>query len=303
MSNVEGVLQFLNQLVIKTPKVKIINNIRGRSLVASTHIPKGEHIFTSTPLVAWPKKQSTPIRLDRNCNHCFAPNHTISECQPCQMDKLLMHQMKKYHKVVTKTNTTSAAISKTASSAITSSQQSTSSRFEPMVNKLAYRLCLEIKDGYENTNYILNLLSCPDIAADIQNGLIEQHECLQKQLIEQDLEKEMNSFLTLEWYCHALGVLHLNAVGTPLPVSGSALYDDISFINHSCSPTVGLLFHGMRATVVSLIDMNPQDELFINYVELDAEEHEWTHEQIQEKLMYNYGFDCSSTCSCGKIVH
>ena len=297
MSNVEGVLQFLNQLVIKTPKVRIINNIRGRSLVAATHIKKGDHIFTSTPLVAWPKNQSTPIRLDRNCNHCFAPNHTVSECQPCQMDKLFMHQMKKYHKVVK----SDAALS-SAGAGGGGSAASQSSRFEPMVNKLAYRLCKEIQDGYENTNYILNLLSCPDIATDIQNGLVEQHAGLQKQLIDQGLEKEMQSFLTLEWYCHALGVLHLNAVGTPVPVSGSVLYEDISFINHSCDPSVGLLFHGMRATVVSLRDLLPQEELFLNYVELDAEADHWTHEQTQEKLMYNYGFDCSSTCSCGKIV-
>jgi hypothetical protein len=288
MSNVEGVLQFLNQLVVKTPKVRIVNTVRGRSLIAATHIKKDEHIFSSTPLVAWPKKQSTPIRLDRVCNHCFAPNSHVSECQPCQMDKLFMHTMKKYHKQV-----------KTDSSVGPSSSQS--SRFEPMVNKLAYRLCKEIQDGYENTNYILNLLSCPDISTDIQNGLVEQHEFVKAQLIEQGLQKEMESFFTLEWYCHALGVLHLNSVGTPLPVSGSALYDDISFINHSCSPTVGLLFHGMRATVVSLKDLNPNEELFINYVELDAEKSGWTHEQTQESLMFNYGFDCSTTCSCGKL--
>lgn len=285
----EGVLQFLNQLVVKTPKVHIVNNIRGRSLVAATHIKKDEHIFTSTPLVAWPKKQSSPVRLDRNCNHCFAPNNHVSECQPCQMDKLFMHSMKKYHKLVKVDSSTSSATS------------SESSRYEPMVNKLAYRLCKEIQDGYENTNYILNLLSCPDISSDIQSGLEFQYETLKTQLAAEGLQKEMESFLTLEWYCHALGVLHLNAVGTPVPVSGSALYDDISFINHSCKPTVGLSFHGMRATVISLTDLNPNDELFINYVEVDAEKGKWTHEQTQESLMFNYGFDCSATCSCGKI--
>jgi hypothetical protein len=288
MSNVEGVLQFLNQLVIKTPKVRIVNNIRGRSLVAAQHIKKDEHLFTSTPLVAWPKKQTTPIRLDRNCNHCFAPNNQVSECQACRMDKLFMHNMKKYHKLV-KTDLSPSEIS------------SQSSRFEPMVNKLAFRLCKEIQDGYENTNYILNLLSCPDISSDIQEGLTGQYEFLKTELISHGVQKEMESFLSLEWYCRTLGVLHLNAVGTPLPVSGSALYDDISFINHSCSPTVGLLFHGMRATVVSLKDLNPNDELFMNYVELNAEKEDWSHEDIQENLRYNYGFDCSTTCSCGRI--
>lgn len=290
MSNVEGVLQFLNQLVVKSPKVRIVNTIRGRSLVATTHIKKDEHIFTSTPLVAWPKKQSTPLRLDKCCNHCFAPNNLISECQACKMDKLFMHNMKKHHKQV--------KIDISNSSTDPSGQ---ASRYEPMVNKLAYRLCKELQDGYENTNYVLNLLACPDISSEIQQGLSEQHEVLKTQLVEQGLEKEAESFLTLEWYCQALGVLHLNSIGTPLPVSGSALYDDLSFINHSCSPTVGLLFRGMRATVVSLQDLNPSDELFINYVELDAEKGGWGHDETQEALRHNYGFDCSTTCSCGKI--
>lgn len=287
MNNVEGVLQFLNQLVVKSPKVRIVNSMRGRSLVAATHINQDEHIFTTTPLVAWPKKQSPPIRLDRTCNHCFASNNLVSECQPCQMDKIFMHNMKTYHKLV-----------KTSGEVQISGD---ASKFEPMVNKLAYRLCKEIQDGYENTNYILNLLSSPEISSDIQSGLSDQHESLVTELTQHGLQKEAESFLTLEWYCRALGVLHLNAISTPAPASGSALYDDLSFINHSCVPTVGFLFHGMRATVVSLCNLRPGDELFIDYMELAAEKGEWGHEQKQENLRHSYGFDCSATCSCGKL--
>ena len=295
MSSVEAVLQFLNQLVIKSPKVQIINNHRGRGLVATTFIKKDEHIFTSTPLVGWPKKQTKPIRLDKNCNHCFISNNNISTCQVCQMDKLFMSNMKKYHKLVKTYSSTSE------SSSTTTTTTSESSRYEAMVNKLAYRLCKEIQDGYENTNYILNLLSAPEIPEEIKEGLIDEYDFLKQQLIEHGLQNEMEKFLTLDWYSRSLGVLHLNAIGTPLPTSGSALYDDISYINHSCSPTVGLLFKGMTATVVSLKDLQEGDELFINYVEMEAEKNNWNHDEIQEKLMFNYGFDCSQTCSCGKM--
>lgn len=172
-----------------------------------------------------------------------------------------------------------------------------SSKFEPMVYKLAHRLCRELQDGYENTNYILNLLSRPTIPQDVQEGLSEPHEALKRHLTEMGLEKEVNKFLTLEWYCDAMGVLHLNSIGTPI---GTALFDDISYINHSCDPNVGLKFKGMQATVVALKDLNANDELLINYAEMEAEKGNWSHEEVQEHLKFNYGFDCSETCSCGK---
>lgn len=302
MSNADSVLQLLGQLVLKTPLLRVSSTPRGRSLTASLPLSAGQHLFSSPPLVAHPRaKQSPPLRLDRVCMQCFAPSTAASvrDCQPCRMDKLLMHSLKQHHKQVRTTATSSATPSLTHSPSSSPSSSSTeASRYEPMVNKLAFRLCRELRDGYENTNYLLNLLACPDMPPSLTHSLTDQLELLRTQLTELGMKEQADSFLTLEWYSRALGVLHLNTIGTPI---GSALYDDISFINHSCTPSVGLIFEGMRATVVCLRDIKANEELFINYVELDAEKGNWSHEKVQETLKHNYGFDCSTTCSCGKI--
>eukprot|EP00602_Paraphysomonas_sp_CaronLab_P001558 CAMPEP_0185031304 /NCGR_PEP_ID=MMETSP1103-20130426/18702_1 /TAXON_ID=36769 /ORGANISM="Paraphysomonas bandaiensis, Strain Caron Lab Isolate" /LENGTH=119 /DNA_ID=CAMNT_0027566789 /DNA_START=532 /DNA_END=891 /DNA_ORIENTATION=- len=114
-------------------------------------------------------------------------------------------------------------------------------------------------------------------------------------------EEEVRSFCSLQWYVKAMGVLHLNAIRTVKP-AGSALYSDISFMNHSCKPSVGVIFDAMEATVVALHDLDAGDELLLNYIESDSESASWSHKEEQDYLKYNYGFSCKDSCSCGKYV-
>jgi hypothetical protein len=57
----------------------------------------------------------------------------------------------------------------------------------------------------------------------------------------------------------------------------------------------------MEATVIALQDIKEGDELMLNYIDGESEANNWDFEQEQKHLRYNYGIDCSLTCSCGKF--
>ncbi|KAL0228176.1 hypothetical protein RCL1_004319 [Eukaryota sp. TZLM3-RCL] len=68
---------------------------------------------------------------------------------------------------------------------------------------------------------------------------------------------------------------------------GVGLYPPASYVNHSCDPNSCFLFKGTQITLISLKELNPGDEITVNYVEL-AE----PLSRRRETIMKQYSFIC-----------
>ena len=264
----------LNKMLITTSKVVIAGSrSRGRGLFATEKILKNDKIFTSYPLAGWMANGC----MTNICHMCFRDNSNGATCELCVDKPSLMEDSFKLHQSLSHFQNESA--------------------FEPIAAKLAHHLCQEIRRNDKYVYYILNMLAYPEVKDEFRVSHEKPAIALKKQLGSLGYENEVATFLDLDWYTRIMGILHLNSMRTPHPEK-IVLFGDISFLNHSCQPTVGLQFDDQSASVVALRDISPGDELFLSYIDGESEAKGWTREEEREYLKFNYGIDCASTCSC-----
>lgn len=267
-------LDLINKVLVRSPKIFIdIGQFRGRGIFATSHIKKSEFIFSSLPITAWPQK----CHDENMCHICFK---CISDCIVCHDKSLEFEESRVFHMMLSK--------------------ECSESHFESIITKLAHMICTELRMNQPITMHVLKMLA----HAEMENGTINLYQSpmlvLRKRLEDMGYETELNSFLDLNWYARVMGILHLNAIKFPRP-EGIALYGDVSFLNHSCSATVGLQFDGAEATVIALRDIAKGDELLLNYIDGHCEVDNWDFVQQQNYLQRNYGIYCTETCSCGRL--
>lgn len=306
-------VELLNKLVIRGPKIQIQHtNLRGRGIFATSPIKLHEKIMTSLPIAFWSSSlitssstvptpypsSSSPSPLD--CSICYKPQLSCSECQSQQE---LFSILKQYHQKLLSQPPPSPSPSP-------SSPLSSHSYFINLIALLAHRICLELQLGYQNTFYLTHLFTFPILDKDLKlsesfnETYSTSYQQLRLHLVGLGFEPQLQSFFDMDWYLKMIGVLNLNSIQIPSSqrVNGVALYDSISFINHSCQPNVTLAFNGVEASVIALKELQTSEELFLDYVGNDSDLS--SHDQKRyEYLHYNYGIDCQgseSGCACGK---
>ena len=266
----EALLPILNQLCVQTPKLSIRQaGAKGRGVFSTQFIPRGTMLAECFPIAS---RQYAPLKGVANpCSHCG--NSCTSSCILCINEKPLVDQINTFEEKMAKFTHLS--------------------KFEHITAKIAFRVCTEARNGYENTNTLVSSLVYPKISDDIKNSYRRPCEDLKDLIIDAGYKDEVAKYINFDWYIRTLGVVHLNAIGTP---SSCCLYDLPSFINHSCESNVGMRFRGSVGELVTLRELKEDEELFMNYIELDSVG--LSFEQSQAFLRENYGFDCSATCSC-----
>jgi hypothetical protein len=332
LGNMEQIVQMLNSLVIRCPKIKIHNTpLRGRGLFTTSPIQLHEKIFSTIPLAYWPSSlpsSSAPVSSTLLCPLCYKSNQ--SSCADyCQSQDKLSKDIKLFNQNLIR------------------NPLSAESKFSNLIAMIAYRISLELQFGYQNTFLLSHFFTFPllddDTASpspspslgpneEYKKSYVEHHLRLVAHLSQLGLEKQTQQFLTYEWYLRMVGVLNLNGIQIPSsePHAGAALFDSLSFINHSCQPNVTIAFNGVEATVIALKEFSAGEELFIDYVagndkgredrggtDSEAKGREGTDSEAKGRegredsqqmdrfayLNYNYGIQCQNSaapCSCGK---
>jgi hypothetical protein len=302
---------YINQLVIRRASVSInMAGKLGRGLFANKFVPKGNIIMAATPMASWLSSKSN-IRLDRTCNHCFR-GLTLGPCARCEDDEAVMSQLKPFHKTL-------KDIFK---------KEPPSWNLEPLVFKLAHQVCVESRLGYENTQFVLNFMMAPDTTEENKLALEENHDRLTHALRSIGFDKEVSDAIDIDWYCRTLGVLFLHNIETGhlsslSALKGLALYDSLSFVNHSCRPNVRFTMgvsSGLEVAVVAAEDIEDGEELLVDYRTLrtgagdgaGVEDEERTavegtgvvggDDLSQQFLRESYGFDCIESCRCGAMM-
>jgi SET domain-containing protein len=309
----QQLVELLNKLVIRSPKIQIQHTtLRGRGIFATSPLKQHEKIFTSLPVAFWSSSSlsspttSSPLSPERGsvtsstsfpstssssplCTICYKSQLS---CSDCQSQEELFTNLKKYHEMLLQ------------------NPLSSQSHFINLIGLLAYRICLELKLGYQNTFYLTHLFTFPilDKTKDgnnfMESSYSTSYQQLRNHLISLGYESQLQSFLDLDWYLKMIGVLNLNTIQIPSSqrINGVALYDSISFINHSCQPNVTLAFNGVEASVIALKELKTNEELFLDYVGNDSDLNS-NDQKRYEYLHYNYGILCQgseSGCACGK---
>lgn len=183
-----------------------------------------------------------------------------------------------------------------------------SSKYEFMIYQILLQCCYESKKGLNNTQLLLNLLMSPDTdallsSADAKMSLSVMTIRIKNKLLNIGLQKQVNDILgdgkdgaDIQIVGRIWGSIALNCIKTP---RGSALYGLPSFLNHSCKPNVGIHFDKYNlVSLVSLRDIGKTEELSIHYCESDTEANQWSAEQQQQHLLYNYGINCKNCTTC-----
>jgi hypothetical protein len=304
----ERIVEMLNKMVIRSPNITIKSTpLRGRGIFATSPIQLHEKIFTAIPLAYWPSTlpSSTISPSSSLCTLCYKPNQL--SCDVCELGQA---QISKDLKLFQKN--------------LLLNPLSSQSKFSNLIAIIAYRICLELQFGYQNTFYLSHFFTFPLLDQDDTNSsshqndpnehykknYLDHHQHLLIHLTHLGHEKQTQQFLTYEWYLRLVGVLNLNGIQIPHnePHPGVALYDAISFLNHSCEPNVALAFNGIEATAIALREMSVGEELFIDYVGGEGgggEEGIGGTKSRFDYLSYNYGIQCQQSsvaapCSCGK---
>lgn len=206
-------------------------------------------------------------------------------------------------------------------------QQQQHSTYEQLITKLAIRIIWEGTKGYNSSEILSKLLSCPDMSTFLQidgvNDHFKQLEAkVMKALTALNYGKEGRTLLmnasgdgSCQWLLHTWGALSLNCIRTP---AGTAIYALPSFLNHSCKPNVGFMYDSSNISglmsMVATDDIEEGSQLTINYIEsLQSNDNssnesgtpkkQLSFEQLNNHLLHNYGFHCNqSTCLCGRII-
>lgn len=282
-------INLLNKLIPSNSLYYISESFnRQRGLFLLSSLKSNSYLSNEpfNPIVAYPQIK---LRLDRHCNHCFKSIKLNNLCYECSFNSNLYNELKSDNKDILNLK----------------EYYNNYSYSEGLLHKLAYRICHEKREGYENTLGYLNTLLIPEIPKEAEIALKDDHELLYTYINNSGL-KEIESFLTIEWYIRTLGVIHLNCITNK---QGTALYDIPSFINHSCRPNIALEFNGFLVSIKTIRDVNEGEELFLDYSTFRQEFHDTTGlpkeiTTLPEKyrkcfiLKDTYGFDCESTCTC-----
>ena len=183
-----------------------------------------------------------------------------------------------------------------------------STKYEFMVYQILLLCCYELKNGFNNTQVLLNLMISPDMdvlleSANVKLTLSLMTIRIKNKLLNIGFQKEVNQILDaanegndIKIVSKIWGSLALNCIKTP---KGTGLYGLPSYLNHSCKPNVGIHFDELNLiSLVSLRSISKNEELCIHYCENDTENNKWTVEQQQHHLLYNYGIDCKACTSC-----
>jgi len=167
-----------------------------------------------------------------------------------------------------------------------------SGSYFPLISRLTYRCLWERKKNFVNTTYLLSLLT---YAENLPYAFGPEAQAVQDILSLAGFSGDELSSYDSNWYSRLWGVLALNAMRTP---TGLALFGLPSMMNHSCLPTVGMKYSGDFMSLVASRDLEPGDEISINYVEILQENERWNMSQTLQYLHQNYGFDCLEHCTC-----
>eukprot|EP00638_Chattonella_subsalsa_P002452 CAMPEP_0117759892 /NCGR_PEP_ID=MMETSP0947-20121206/16276_1 /TAXON_ID=44440 /ORGANISM="Chattonella subsalsa, Strain CCMP2191" /LENGTH=259 /DNA_ID=CAMNT_0005580421 /DNA_START=176 /DNA_END=955 /DNA_ORIENTATION=+ len=182
----------------------------------------------------------------------------------------------------------------------------TLSRFQGLATKLAL-LKLAGNDADQQRVDSLSALVHPRMDA-IPNQWSEEHSyvlnlVLKKLLLQHDWRAQdpgsgCLSFFTDQWYASMIGRLHLNAIS--FKPHSSAVYGLPSFFNHSCDPNVVVEFDGAVASFIAHRDIQEGEECSISYYHSENSKTKIPTKEVEQHLYWNYGFQCSKSCTCGK---
>ena len=169
---------------------------KGQGLYAKKNLLKGELVFASEiPLAAIPSnlEETNIIKYDSFCRICLRSDAKPNECKFCSSEM----------------GSIAAQLKNLGESFLNSNNER--KLFHELIRRLAFRTCLELKEGYANTIVLLQLLVFPVIENKQKEMMIKKKSELLTQL-QKELalyyDPSTMEFLSDEWFSIIVDLLN-----------------------------------------------------------------------------------------------
>ena len=259
---------------------------RGRGVIATRPIRRGEALIDTVPMAAV-LKSSSPSSTDRLCSSCFTP---IEDSRVMSLERQCTDSCAHEHE-----RGGGALLDRVDLSPLHALHREQSRKFPLIIGMLLSSLLAEIKQSGKVPESWAPLELCYAELHDEAAPQVEaEHHALLTAFAAAGLanEQTLQLFMPLSRYKRLLGAAQLNAFELTLShgASVSALLPGVaSCFNHSCSPNV--LISCGASTHVSFVageDVAADEELCISYLDVEQSVSDRRH-----LLLHKYGFECN----------